>query len=129
MVASLASLMVKLTFIRGLLALLASVLVVLPLGLAMLKVLALPLVAVLALIGLPLLVVIALLGFPFFVVFAIAGVVLALLAAVVTFGFIALKVFLFVILPGWLAYCFVRWVVRGASRGQAESRAAADVGE
>lgn len=108
------ALMMKVTFVRALLALLASVLVVIPAALGLLKVVAVPLVALLALVGLPLLVVIALLGFPLFIVLAITGVVLALLAAVVTFGLIALKIFLFVVLPLWLAYRFVRWMLRGA---------------
>ena len=112
----LASVLVKLAFFRLLLTLLGSVLVVVPLGLAMLKFLALPLLAVLALVGLPLLFVVALLGFPFFVVFAIAGVALALLAGVAVFGVIALKLFLFVVVPVWLVYRFARWMVRGRSK-------------
>lgn len=110
------ALLLKLTALRALLALLGSILVVIPLGLGLLKVVALPLLGVLALIGLPLLIVIALLGFPFFIVFAIVGVALALLAAVVTFGFVALKLFLLVVLPLWLVYRLVRWMRRPRAR-------------
>lgn len=117
MVGSIASLVVKLTFVRAVLALLASVAVVLPLGLALLKFLALPLLVVMGLLGLPLLVVIALLGFPLFIVFAIAGVVLALLGAVVSFGFVALKIFLFVVLPLWLLWRFMRFAFGGRRAG------------
>ena len=125
MVATLTSLVVKFAFLRVLLTTLGSVLVVLPLGLAMLKFLALPLVAVLAIIGLPLLFVIALLGFPFFIVFAIGGVALALLAAVVSFGFIALKLFLFVVLPIWIMVRAIRWLV-GSGQGGKSTPATSD---
>lgn len=107
------SLLVKVAFLRALLALVASVLVVVPLGLGLLKLFALPLLAVLGILALPLLFVVALLGFPLFLVFAIAGVALGMLAAVVTFGVVALKLFLFVVLPVWLLYRGVRWMVRG----------------
>lgn len=110
------ALLLKLTFLRAFLALLGSVLVVIPLGLGLLKLLAWPLLAVMALIGLPLLVVIALLGFPFFIVFAIVGVALGLLGLVVSFGFVALKIFLFVVLPLWLVYRLVRWMWRAPRR-------------
>lgn len=123
MVGTVASLFVKVLFLRALLTLLGSVLVVIPLGLLMLKFLALPLLAVLALLGFPLLILVALLGFPFFIVFAIAGVALALLAAVVTFGFIALKLFLFVVLPVWLVYRLTRWLVRGRGDSHAANPA------
>ena len=107
------ALLMKLTFLRALLTLLASIAVVLPVGLGLLKVVAIPLMLLLAVVGLPLLIVVAVLGFPFFIVFAITGVVLALLAATVTFGFVALKIFLFVMLPIWLLVKLVRWVVGG----------------
>lgn len=124
MVGLLTSLLVKVAFLRALLTLVASVLVVVPLGLGLLKLLALPLLAVLGILALPLLFVVALVGFPMFIVFAIAGVALAMLAAVATFGVVALKLFLFVVLPVWLLYRGVRWMVRGARHREQGTTAA-----
>jgi hypothetical protein len=68
-----------------------------------------PVAMVLLALGLPLLVVLAFLGFPFFVVFGLTGVMVALLGAVLTIGLIALKVFLFVVLPVVLLVKLARW--------------------
>ena len=127
MIATLGSLFVKLAFFRVLLTLLGSVLVVLPVGLLLIKFLAIPLLAVLAIVGLPLLFVVALLGFPFFIVFAIGGVALALLAAVVTFGFVALKIFLFVVLPIWILLRVMRWAALATRKLEELDAAAARI--
>lgn len=125
MVGLLSSLLVKVVALRALLTLLGSVLVAVPAGLLLLKVVALPLLAVLAIVGLPLLFVIALLGFPFFIVFAIGGVALAVLAGVAVFGIIALKLFLFVVLPVWIVFRLARWIARGG-RSDVHAPAASD---
>jgi membrane protein implicated in regulation of membrane protease activity len=71
-----------------------------------------PVALVLLALGLPLLAVLALLGFPFFVVFGLTAVMLALLGAVLTVGLIALKVFVFVVLPVLLVVKLSRWIWR-----------------
>lgn len=123
MVGLLSSLLVKVVALRALLTLLGSVLVAVPAGLLLLKVVALPLLAVLAIVGLPLLFVIALLGFPFFIVFAIGGLALAVLAGVAMFGIIALKLFLFVVLPVWIVFRLARWIARGGRPGSSATAA------
>jgi hypothetical protein len=123
MIGLLSSLLVKVVALRALLTLIGSVLVAVPAGLLILKVVALPLLAVLAIVGLPLLFAIALLGFPFFLVFAIGGVALAVLAGVVMFGLVALKLFLFVVLPVWIVFRLARWIARGGRTAAHGSRA------
>ena len=94
----------RFALLRGLLALLASIAAVLPIALALLKLVGWPLLVVMLVLGLPLLLLLAVLGFPFIVVLAIGAVVMSLVFAVITFGVIALKVFLFVVLPAWLLW-------------------------
>ena len=108
--------LMKFGVLRGLLAVLGSLAAVLPIALALLKFVGWPLLVVMLILGLPLLLALALLGFPFLVVFAIAGVVLATVAATITFGAIALKIFLFVVLPVWVAWRVAKWAF-GWGRG------------
>jgi hypothetical protein len=71
-----------------------------------------PVALVLLALGLPLLAVLALLGFPFFVVFGLTAVMLTLLGAVLTVGLVALKIFIFVVLPVLLVVKLFRWIWR-----------------
>jgi hypothetical protein len=108
----------KFSMLRGLLALLASIAAVLPIALALLKFVGWPLLVVMLILGFPLLVVLALLGFPFIAVLGIAGVVMGVLFAVVSIGVVALKIFLFVVLPAWLLWKLVSWAFRRRDGGQ-----------
>ena len=103
------AILLKFGALRGLLAVLGSLAAVLPIALAIIKFFGWPLMVVMAVVGLPLLLVLAIVGLPFIAVFTIGGVVLATVAAVVMFGLVALKVFLFVVLPVWLAWRVAKW--------------------
>jgi hypothetical protein len=110
------AILMKFGVLRGLLAVLGSLAAVLPIALALLKFVGWPVLVVLLILGLPLLLVLALLGFPLIAVFGIAGVVLATVFAVIAFGMIALKIFLFVVLPVWIAWRVAKWAF-GWGRG------------
>jgi hypothetical protein len=99
----------QLFFFRVFLATLGSLGVLVPLALVF-GWLGWPVGMVLLALGLPLLVVLALVGFPFFVVFGLTIVMVALLGAVLTVGLIALKIFLFVVLPVVLFVKVCMWL-------------------
>jgi hypothetical protein len=103
------AILMKFGVLRGLFAVLGSLAAILPIALALLKLVGWPLLLVMAVVGLPLLLVLAVLGFPLIAVLAIGGVVLATVFATITFGIIALKVFLFVVLPVWIAWRVAKW--------------------
>jgi len=113
------AILIKLGVLRGLLAVLGSLAAILPLAIALLKLIGLPLLVVMLVLGLPLLVVLALLGFPLIAVLAIGGIVMGMVLAVITLGLVALKFFLFVVVPIWLAFRIARWAFR---RGGGERR-------
>jgi Zn-dependent protease with chaperone function len=108
----------RFALLRGLLALLASIAAVLPIALALLKFVGWPVLVVMLVLGLPLLVVLALFGFPLIAVLTIGGVVMSMVFAVVTLGVIALKVFLFVVLPVWLLWKLASWAFRRRDGGE-----------
>ncbi|MDQ3951191.1 MAG: hypothetical protein M3282_12730 [Gemmatimonadota bacterium] len=103
------AILMKLGILRGLFAVLGSLAVLLPIAIALIKLVGLPLLIVMLVLGLPLLFVLALLGFPFIAVLAIAGVVMGMVFAAITLGIIAVKFFLFVVLPIWLVWKVVSW--------------------
>jgi hypothetical protein len=103
------AILMKFGVLRGLFAVLGSLAAVLPIALALIKLVGWPLVIVMFILGLPLLLVLAMLGFPLIAVLGIAGTVLGVVFAVITFGIIALKVFLFVVLPVWIAWRVAKW--------------------
>jgi hypothetical protein len=114
------TILMKFGVLRGIFAVLGSLAAVLPIALALLKLVGWPLVLVMLVLGLPLLLVLALLGFPFIAVLAIGGVVLATVFATITFGIIAIKIFLFVVLPVWIAWRVAKWAF-GWGRGGRKS--------
>ncbi len=121
------AILMKFGVLRGLFAVLGSLAAVLPIALALIKFLGWPVLLVMFVVGLPLVLVLTLLGLPFIAVFAIAGVVLATVFAAITFGIIALKIFLFVVLPVWLAWRAAKWAFgwgKGGKRAPEEPRSA-----
>ena len=104
--------LLKLGVFRGLIAVLGSLAAVLPIALALIKLVGWPLFLVLLVLGLPLLFVLALIGFPFIAVLGIAGVVLGTVYAVISVGIVVLKFFLFVVLPIWVAWKVAKWAFR-----------------
>jgi hypothetical protein len=115
------AILIKLGMLRGLIAVLGSLAAILPIALALIKLVGWPLLLVLFVLALPLLLVLALVGFPLIAVLAIGGLVLGIAFAVITFGIMALKFFVFVILPIWVAWKVARWAF--GSRGGGERRA------
>lgn len=115
------AILIKLGMLRGLIAVLGSLAAILPIALALIKLVGWPLLLVMFVLGLPLLLVLALFGFPFIAVLAIGGVVMGMVFAVITVGIMAVKFFLFVVLPVWLAWKVASWAFRG--RGGGERRA------
>ena len=115
------AILLKFGVLRGLIAVLGSLVAVLPIALALIKLLGWPLLLVLLVLGLPLLIVLALVGFPFIAVLGIAGVVMGVVVAVIKIGIVALKLFLFVVLPVWVVWKAASRAFRG--RGGDERRA------
>ena len=77
-----------------------------------LKVVGLPILAVLSVLALPVLFALFLFGLPIFLVLIVGGVLLAGVFFMLTLGMVALKVFLFVILPIWLIWKIAGWLFR-----------------
>jgi hypothetical protein len=71
-----------------------------------LKVVGLPILMVIGVLALPILIMLALFGMPFILVFLIGGALLAVLSAVLTFGLMALKIIVPIVLLVWV----LRWV-------------------
>jgi hypothetical protein len=115
------AILMRFGMLRALIAVLGSLAALLPIAIALIKLVGLPLLVVMFVLGLPLLLVLALFGFPFIAVLAIAGVVMGTVFAVITLGIIALKFFLFVVLPIWLAWRLASWAF--GRRGGGERRA------
>jgi hypothetical protein len=113
--------LIKLGMLRGLIAVLGSLAALLPIAIALIKLVGLPLLVVMFVLGLPLLLVLALFGFPFIAVLGIAGVVMGMLFAAITVGTMAVKFFLLVVLPIWLAWKVASWAF--GRRGGGERRA------
>ena len=115
--------------IRTLLATLGSIALVLPLGLALLKVVGVPLLVVMLVLGAPLLLLLAVLGFPIILVLGIALVALMMLPLLVVVAALALKVLLFVALPVWLLVRAVKWVTKPRDGGSGAPSPGASEGE
>jgi hypothetical protein len=109
---------IKLGILRGLIAVLGSLAALLPIAIALIKLVGLPLLIVMLVLGLPLLFVLALLGFPFIAVLTIGGVVMGMVFAAIKVGIIALKFFLFVVLPIWVAWKVAKWAFRRRDDGE-----------
>jgi len=103
------ALLMKFGLLRGIFAVLGSLAAVLPIALALIKLLGWPLLIVMLVLGLPLVLVLAIIGFPLIAVLAIAGIVMGLAFAALTLGAIALKFFLFVVLPIWVMWKVASW--------------------
>jgi hypothetical protein len=115
------AILMKFGVLRGLFAVLGSLAAVLPIALALIKLLGWPIVIVMLVVGLPLLLVLLVLGFPVIAVLGIAGIVLGVIFAVITLGIIALKFCLFVVLPVWIAWRVAKWAFGKGRGGQRPS--------
>lgn len=104
------ALLIKLGMLRGFFALLGSIAAIVPLALALLKVVGWPLLVVLFVVGLPVMIVLAIVGFPFIAVLAIGGMALAVALTLLALGVVAVKFAVFVVLPLWLLWKLVKWV-------------------
>jgi hypothetical protein len=113
--------LLKLGVLRGLIAVLGSLAAILPIAIALIKIVGLPLLVVMLILGLPLLLVLFLIGFPVIAVLLIGGMVMGLAFAALTLGMMVLKFLLFVVVPIWLAWKVARWAL--GRRGGGERRA------
>jgi hypothetical protein len=80
---------------------------------AILKVIGLPVLLILLVVGAPILILLLLFGLPIFAVMAVGGVLIGLVAMLLTLGVAALKFAIFVVLPIWLTWKVVSWLWRG----------------
>src|SRR5258708_547197 len=69
-----------------------------------LKLIGLPVLIVLGVLAAPVMFVLFLFGLPIFLVLIVAGLLMACLFFALTIGLVALKIFLFVVLPIWLVW-------------------------
>jgi hypothetical protein len=107
MIGTITALVVRLAAIRWAIKTLIGVGVLIPFAF-ILKLVGLPILAVLGVVAMPVLFVLFLLGLPIFLVLAVGGVLLAGLFFLLSIGMVAFKFFLFVVLPIWLV-----WTVAG----------------
>jgi hypothetical protein len=111
MIGTITALVVRLAAIRWAIKTLVGVGVLVPVAM-ILKIVGLPILAVLGIIGMPLLFVLFLLGLPIFLVLIVGALLLGGLFLLMSIGMVAFKVFLFVILPIWLVWTVVGWLIR-----------------
>jgi hypothetical protein len=83
----------------------------------LLKAIGWPLLIVLAVLALPVLFVLFLFGLPIFLVLLVGGLAMSVLFAALSFGMLALKFAVFVVLPVWLGWKLVSWLFRGRTTG------------
>ena len=102
----------RLAIVRWLFKILGGLGVFLPVAL-LLKAIGLPVLIVLAVLAAPILFVLFLFGLPICLVVAAGALALGVLFAVLTFGLLALKFAIFVVLPIWLMWKLVSWLFRG----------------
>src|SRR4029079_18002965 len=94
-------LLLKWAMLKWLLKSLGSLGILVPIAFV-LKMVGLPVLMVLAVLALPILIMLALFGMPFILVFMLGGALLAILSAVLSFGLMALKIVLPIVLVVWL---------------------------
>ena len=110
-------LVTRLAAIRWLIKILGSLGILVPLAF-LFKTIGLPILIVLGILAMPVLFVLFIFGLPIFLVLIVGGGVLGLLFAVLSFGMLALKVAIFVVLPIYLMFKVVSWIFgRGRSKG------------
>ena len=95
-------LLLKWAMLKWLLKSLGSLGILVPIAFV-LKMVGLPVLIVLAVLALPVLLMLALFGMPFILVFLFGGALLAILSAVLSFGLMALKIVVPIVLVVWLA--------------------------
>jgi hypothetical protein len=105
------AILMKFGMLRGLFAVLGSLAAILPIAIALIKFLGWPFFVVMFVLGLPLLLILAMIGFPLIAVLGIAGIVMAIAFAVISIGIVVLKFFLFVVLPIWVGWKVISWML------------------
>lgn len=105
------AILMKFGMLRGLFAVLGSLAAVLPIAIALIKLLGWPLLVVMFVLGLPLLLLLAIIGFPLIAVLSIAGIVMGIAFTVISVGIVVLKFFLFVVLPIWVGWKVISWML------------------
>ena len=108
---------VKLAVVRLLWRLIGGLGLFLPLAF-LLKFVGLPALMVLGVLAIPLFFVLLIIGLPIFLVVAVGGLFLGFLFMALTLGLVALKVALFVVLPIWVVWQIVKWILKKPSEGK-----------
>ena len=111
MLSTITALVVRLAAIRWAFKTLVGLGVLVPVAF-ILKVVGLPILAVLSVLALPVLFVLFLFGLPVFLVLIVGAMLMAGLFFMLTIGMVALKIFLFVVLPIWLIWKVAGWLFR-----------------
>ena len=111
MIATITALVVRLAAIRWAIKTLLGVGVLVPVAM-ILKVVGLPILAILGVLALPILFVLFLFGLPVFLVLIVGALLMAGLSFLLTIGMVAFKIFVFVILPIWVVWTVVGWLMR-----------------
>lgn len=111
MIGTITALVVRLAAIRWAFKTLLGLGVLVPVAF-ILKVVGLPILAVLSVLALPVLFVLFLFGLPVFLVLIVGAVLMAGLFFMLTLSMVALKIFLFVVLPIWLIWKVAGWLIR-----------------
>ena len=98
-------LLLKWAMLKWLLKSLGSLGILVPIAFV-LKMVGLPVLIVLAVLALPILLMLMLFGMPFILVFLLGGALLAILSAVLSFGLMALKIVVPIVLVVWI----LKWI-------------------
>jgi len=108
-------LVLRLAAVRWIFKTIGGLAVIVPLAL-LLKVIGLPLLGVAGVLALPVLFLLFIFGLPIFLVLLAGGAAIGLLFAVLSVGFVALKIGLLVVLPVFLIYKLASWIFGRGNR-------------
>ena len=75
-----------------------------------LKLIGIPIMMVLSVLAIPVFLVLLVMGLPIFLVLAAGGAIMGLMFAVLSIGFAALKIFLFIVLPVLICMKLASWI-------------------
>jgi hypothetical protein len=108
-------LVMKLAIVRWLFKILGGFGFLIPIAL-LLKTIGWPILLILGVLAAPVLFFLFIFGLPIFLVVIVGGMVMSFLFAVLSFGFVVLKLAIVIGIPLWIAFTLFSWLFRGKKR-------------